>query len=791
MYPTVDSPITGNFTTKKRHTVNNQQLKESTDFNFHNQQLKESTVFNFHNQQLKESTVFKSHKKVRQPRRQTSFKKLSLPAENSLLYITKDTKKTENLETVNNSFRVDVSCTPSPRVVDNSSYHKKVKNIPPPRVVGNNSYQKCLNSICNGEKQQKNKETLNALPQREKERGEQRNKEENADLSLNKTNLTPRTYLQNTQRTSDSFTPSMHTLFNQSKSPLNIPRTPSLNVQRTTPLNNPRTLSLNIQRTPPLNIQRTPSLNDPRTPPLNILRTPSLKNQRTPSLNIQRTPSLNDPRTPHLNIPRTPSLNIPRTPSLNFQRTPSLNIPRTPSLNIQRTSPLNNPRSQNSKNQITRDNYQRLARKNIRNHNRTKNQDGAHEQNSNDNKNPAEQKLSDSTSLSYSESISTNQSEESDSDKQSDIDDTESFNFFSSEFYTVLYSNIDQSLTGKREELLGIIEKRKPSIIMLTEIEPKFKKDQTKQIKDSEISIPNYSLFTNNNRKRGVAIFIESKLNPRDCTEEINKKFEECVFCEIEGVNKEKILLGCMYKSPNSNKDNVKNMLETLRNDTIQKYDIICIAGDFNYPKIDWKGYSRMTGENEEFTECIKDAFLIQKVEKPTRNVRLDQQANIVDLVLINEDAAISEIIHCAPLGNSDHDILFFQINVLKQKKKQEQLKKFNLNKGNYTEMRKNMNKENWSKLKKMKVEEAWQNIKDKIIDQMNKHIPKVGLQNTKKLKPCWMNKKVFRRIKKKYHAYKRYLITKQGRDYEIYILDKGINVQRRSKKQRKNMKKT
>ena len=42
-----------------------------------------------------------------------------------------------------------------------------------------------------------------------------------------------------------------------------------------------------------------------------------------------------------------------------------------------------------------------------------------------------------------------------------------------------MYSNIDQSLTDKREEVLGLIEKRKPSFIMLTEIEPKFKKDQT------------------------------------------------------------------------------------------------------------------------------------------------------------------------------------------------------------------------------------------------------------------------------------------------------------------------
>ena len=35
------------------------------------------------------------------------------------------------------------------------------------------------------------------------------------------------------------------------------------------------------------------------------------------------------------------------------------------------------------------------------------------------------------------------------------------------------------------------------------------------------------------------------------------------------------------------------------------------------------------------------------------------------------------------------------------------------------------------------------------------------------------MNPKVFRKIKKKYHAYKRYLVTKQGKEYEQYIRKK------------------
>ena len=58
------------------------------------------------------------------------------------------------------------------------------------------------------------------------------------------------------------------------------------------------------------------------------------------------------------------------------------------------------------------------------------------------------------------------------------IDDP--FKFFSPEYLTLMYSNIDQSLTGKMNELLGNIDKSKPDIIMLIEIEPKYKKRSNK-----------------------------------------------------------------------------------------------------------------------------------------------------------------------------------------------------------------------------------------------------------------------------------------------------------------------
>ena len=56
----------------------------------------------------------------------------------------------------------------------------------------------------------------------------------------------------------------------------------------------------------------------------------------------------------------------------------------------------------------------------------------------------------------------------------------------------------------------------------------------------------------------------------------------------------------------------------------------------------------------------------------------------------------------------------------------------------------------------------------------MEKNIPKSKPRRTKgdnsKKKPLWMCKAALAKVKKKYHAWKRYTATKHYRDYEAYI---------------------
>ena len=62
------------------------------------------------------------------------------------------------------------------------------------------------------------------------------------------------------------------------------------------------------------------------------------------------------------------------------------------------------------------------------------------------------------------------------------------------------------------------------------------------------------------------------------------------VFCSFNDGNNESVLIGCIYKSPNSTIENTIEMYKLLKSMTIKRFMKVCIVGDFNYPNIKWKG---------------------------------------------------------------------------------------------------------------------------------------------------------------------------------------------------------
>ena len=327
---------------------------------------------------------------------------------------------------------------------------------------------------------------------------------------------------------------------------------------------------------------------------------------------------------------------------------------------------------------------------------------------------------------------------------------------------TVLYTNAD-GLLNKKSELEAVVNEVKPGIIAITEIKAK----RQTNIELAEYSIPGYTLFINQNPHLGVALYTKESLNALECTDLNNSDFQEAVWCSITTENNDKILFGCIYKSPSSSDDNVRNLQMLLRSDIIKQYSKVCIVGDFNCPNIDWNGKWTST-KDEEFVECLRDAYLHQMVKNPTRR-RDGQRPTLDDLVLVNDEQLLSDITHYCPLGKSDHDVLIFNLYVKEKKESREEENRFDLGRGNYNALRKDFESRDWKDLNNLDVESCWNLIKVSIKEGMDKHIPMINKKEGYG-KPKWITNEAKKSIKKKQELYKKYLKTQKQYDYKKYL---------------------
>ena len=100
------------------------------------------------------------------------------------------------------------------------------------------------------------------------------------------------------------------------------------------------------------------------------------------------------------------------------------------------------------------------------------------------------------------------------------------------------------------------------------------------------------------------------------------RNFQDAVWCIITLRGGDKLLIGCMYRSPKSTSENTLNMFEAVRDIVSSIPSHLLIVGDFNIKEIDWTNMCTPENENHISTlvlECLRDCFLFQHVKEPTR----------------------------------------------------------------------------------------------------------------------------------------------------------------------------
>jgi endonuclease/exonuclease/phosphatase family metal-dependent hydrolase len=288
-----------------------------------------------------------------------------------------------------------------------------------------------------------------------------------------------------------------------------------------------------------------------------------------------------------------------------------------------------------------------------------------------------------------------------------------------------------------------------------------------------------YHVFCNpkfqNVASRGTLLFVRDYLEVTEYKKLNENSAKEAIWCEIKINNLEKLLVGLVYRSPNSSAENnvaINEMIGALNNETQSR---VVVMGDFNYRDIDWKHWILSAPENHvshEFIEAVRDSYLHQNIELYTR-YRNGQRQRTLDLVFSTEEHLVNNIEHFSPLGKSDHIVITFGIDC-NSNNETYMKESFTYDRGNYDEMKTDLSNADWiSEFQGKEVNENWIFFKDKITDSMKKHIPVRKIRSSNK--PIWMTREALKAVKKKHRAWNKYRQTNEHVHFQYFCRQRNI----------------
>ena len=156
------------------------------------------------------------------------------------------------------------------------------------------------------------------------------------------------------------------------------------------------------------------------------------------------------------------------------------------------------------------------------------------------------------------------------------------------------------TITNKREEFEFRVKQSCPDIIGLTEINPKNAKYTIIQ---QDLNMDCYKRYFNTDG-RGVALYVKEELESVKL--ELQNKGAS-VWCEVPLLNYDRLIVGVVYRSPNSSNIENDQILKLIHSIVDRKTSHAVIFGDFNYPEIIW---SNQTVEAPSWS-AFKTAFCI------------------------------------------------------------------------------------------------------------------------------------------------------------------------------------
>ena len=221
-----------------------------------------------------------------------------------------------------------------------------------------------------------------------------------------------------------------------------------------------------------------------------------------------------------------------------------------------------------------------------------------------------------------------------------------------------------QSIISKKVEFQHIVSSTQPDIICASETWlSSIHKDG--EIGDSQDFQENYNIFRKDRQNRkggGVLLAVKKGINC-DRVPELENNCE-CVWVKLIQPNGKNLYVASIYRPTASDEHSIPEFRKSL--ELIPRSASIFIAGDLNFPDVDWSTKLVQAGSNNanvhgEFLDLLEDFMLEQLVAEPTRH------ENILDLIISNCPSSCKNVTVTA--GISDHEAVSCTIDFRPKKK--------------------------------------------------------------------------------------------------------------------------
>ena len=317
----------------------------------------------------------------------------------------------------------------------------------------------------------------------------------------------------------------------------------------------------------------------------------------------------------------------------------------------------------------------------------------------------------------------------------------------------VLYTNSDQ-FVNKRDDLCMLISGSEPDLIFITEVIPKA---QVMPIAPALLELPGFTMYCNfdpgglnlgRSGKRGICMYVSTTLKATqvyfpDCP------FEEQMWLQLPLTGSDRLLLGCIYRSPSGTGQDVDDLVQLLEHAVTAGNSHMFVSGDFNMPQIDWELGRSVAPEGHythRFVHATQDLFLHQHVLEPTR-FRQGETAHTLDLIFTNEMGMAKNLQYCPGLGCSDHVVICLDLMCYSARQESQDLR-LNFNRANFDKLNEQLLEADWRDDENMTIEERYNTLKTTLTKFVEKSVPMARPKSKKK--NLYINRAAIKLKKKK-----------------------------------------